>query len=281
MLTNRSMHLPSVCGLFLTVWLSNCAVFASQTPISAKGGLLWVDVAGASGRPLHFVVDTGAEETVLDLGAAKRLGLDFVSEESVLGVGGLSKAYRSKTSSLKCAGVTLRKSFLTLDLKAAGRKAGRQLDGLLGADFFHGRTIQIDHRAKTLRVLSSYSAKGGAEVLPIRRNYGAMCVPVQVGATTLAKVRIDTGSTGGLTYSKSASYRTSGSRQSSIGFTNSHGASTKNEIRLGDCVIRKAPTSQHGSRLFPGEDGLLGNALLRQFRVTIDMRRSRLILEPM
>ncbi len=274
------MRCSIICGLFLTVSLCSGAI-ANQASLQSRSGLLWVNVAANSGKSLDFVIDTGAEETVLDLGAAEKLGLGFVSQETVQGVGGMSRAYRSQNASLQCAGVTLRKSFLTLDLKAASRKAGRQLDGLLGADFFHGRTVQIDHRAKTMRVLSGYTASGGAEVLPIRRNYGAMCVPVQVGATMLARVRIDTGSTGGLSYSTSKASRSGNSRQSSIGFTGNLGSSGNNEIRLGGRVIQNAPTTQHGGRLFPGEDGLLGNALLRKFRVTIDMRRSRLILEPM
>tara|TARA_R110002096_G_scaffold42144_21_gene113816 strand:- start:4108 stop:4944 length:837 start_codon:yes stop_codon:yes gene_type:complete len=272
-----------VFAKILTLCALLAAAEAGQAPIQSRSGLVWVNVTSDSGkRPLTFIVDTGAEETVLNLQTAETLGLSLGRKETVRGVGGLVQGYRSQSHGLRCAGVSLRKSFLTLDLSAASRKAGRKVDGLLGADYFHGRVVQIDYRARQLRVLSGYSPGGAAEILPIRRNYGAMCVPVEVGDASLPRMRIDTGSTGGILWSTAGArlIANSKSRTSSIGFTGKISTSGKNDVTLGSQTFSNMRTTARGGALFPGENGLLGNAVLSRFRVTIDMRRSRLILEP-
>jgi hypothetical protein len=43
--------------------------------------------------------------------------------------------------------------------------------------------------------------------------------------------------------------------------------------------VREPESGVHREQIFPGEDGLLGNALLSKFRLTIDQPGNRVILE--
>jgi len=168
-----------------------------------------------------------------------------------------------------------------LDLAAASRSTGRQIDGLLGADFFRDKVVQVDYPARLLRINPSLSSSRAAETLPIQRNFGAMCVSVQIDGITLPKVRVDTGNTGGLQWSRpSAKTSAYAGTVRSVGLTNHSVSKAQGDLRLGSTRIPRVDQTVFSKRLFPGEDGLLGNTVLKQFTVTFDMKRQRLILDP-
>jgi hypothetical protein len=51
-------------------------------------------------------------------------------------------------------------------------------------------------------------------------------------------------------------------------------------VRIGEHEFEKVPTGLHATAIFPGEVGLLGNALLSQFSsITIDAKAGRVILQ--
>ena len=69
-----------------------------------------------------------------------------------------------------------------------------------------------------------------------------------------------------------------------IGFygEGAHGnAQTETTVGIGAHAFEKVPTGLHETAIFPGEAGLLGNALLSCFStVTIDGKAGRVILGP-
>jgi len=256
-------------------------VAAAEQSIDYRRGMIWISAQGPGGQTMRLIVDTGAEESVLDVDAARKLGVGVRSQETIRGVGGLAQAYRSETCQLSCAGYSLRKSFLMVDLGAASRKAGRQVDGLLGADFFQGKTVRIDYRNKRLCVNPSSYGGAGSQTLRISRHYGAICVPLTVGDTYLPKVRLDTGCVSALHWSAPGAGTGRAVRgESSIGFASGNQRNSRSEVTLGHMSMGRVSTQYHSRRLFPGEDGLLGNGLLDQFCITIDLRSNRLVLDP-
>ena len=90
----RGVHLFLALAALL-VSVTERAAASVEIPFAYRDGLLWVDVA-ASGRsePLHFLLDSGAEASVLGAGAARRLGLKPGRPEAVQGVGGMATARR-------------------------------------------------------------------------------------------------------------------------------------------------------------------------------------------
>jgi hypothetical protein len=268
-----------VTFLFLT---SNVVAGTSSASFSYDKGLLWINVlVGGSPEPFTFLLDSGAEESVIDQRTAKKLGVKYTSREKIQKVTGSAIAHRTVPVALHFAGATLQKPLLALSLRSASKSCGRRIDGLLGADFFVRRIVQIDFNSNCIRLLSPPFHASNAHQFPITMNYAAMCVPVRVDGTELKKVRLDTGSDLALHWTSASLSKAHKVRlkRSSIGLARSMGRSKLCRVHLGRLSLGSFRTSVHPRPIFPGEDGLLGNAALSRFVVTIDMVKDRLILE--
>jgi hypothetical protein len=65
----------------------------------------------------------------------------------------------------------------------------------------------------------------------------------------------------------------------SIGFVTDPDDSTLTNVALGSHAVDLVKTTLHGTPLFPGEAGLLGNGVLAQFTVTVDWPHHQVLLE--
>jgi hypothetical protein len=66
---------------------------------------------------------------------------------------------------------------------------------------------------------------------------------------------------------------------SSIGLSGVSAHYISTSVQLGKKCFNAVTTGVREAQIFPGEDGLLGNALLLKFRLTIDQPENRVILE--
>ena len=89
-------------------------------------------------------------------------------------------------------------------------------------------------------------------------------------------MRLDTGSDTALEWVVGETEKQTG--QSSIGLSGKS-VHINTSVQLGKRCFNAVTTGVHGAQIFPGEDGLLGNALLSKFRLTIDQPGNRVILE--
>jgi len=147
-----------LAGMLFTVLLAACATVDScplvplaQTPLDTRGNLMFV-AAGINGRPVRFLVDTGAERTVLTETAVARLGLphDPQHVSRTIGIGGIS-ANRDAL----VPGIVMGGTRFPLDRVAVGHFVfdhvpGPQVDGLLGADILLAFDMDIDQAAHQL-----------------------------------------------------------------------------------------------------------------------------------
>src|ERR1700674_1891622 len=119
-----------------------------------RDGLIWlkVNIAGKS-KPLNFLLDSGAGISAIDLRTARTLGVLLGSRQIVLGVNGQGFAFQVSDLHAVCAGVDLPKTVLAVDLRALSDCCERPVDGILGADFFRSRIVQIDFRDGRVRIL--------------------------------------------------------------------------------------------------------------------------------
>src|SRR6185312_651807 len=168
----RAMHTPDrlaavpaafdrvrrLAGVLFTVLLAACATVDScplvplaQAPLDTRGNLMFV-AAGINGRPVRFLVDTGAERTVLTETAVARLGLphDPQHVSRTIGIGGIS-ANRDAL----LPGIVMGGTRFPLDRVAVGHFVfdhvpGPQVDGLLGADILLAFDMDIDQAAHQL-----------------------------------------------------------------------------------------------------------------------------------
>ena len=135
------------------------SVSLAEFPFEFREGLLWVEVTVPQyKKPLNFLVDTGAGVSVINLSTAKRIGLKLGREVMVHGVQSMLTGYWQQRMLARVGEVELPREYLAVDLDKLSSSCERPVDGLVGADFFRGRVVQIDFDAKKIRLLTP--AKG-------------------------------------------------------------------------------------------------------------------------
>lgn len=241
--------------------------------------MIWVKLAVAGqSAPVNFLLDSGAGASVLDLGSARRLGVKLGRSESVQGVNGRAVAYRVNGLDATIGNVSAPRSVLALDLTGVGEGLHQRIDGLLGADFFRGRIVQIDYAAGKIRLLERGEVNvSGAEVLPIARRNDAMCVCVSVAGQKADWMRVDTGCSAALRWVVSGNESRS-LRRTSIGAISGDHRYIQADVQLGSTRLEGVRAAVHNEQIFSGEAGLLGNGVLSKFTVTIDGVKNQLVL---
>lgn len=245
-----------------------------------REGLLWIKVAiPESDQPLNFLVDTGAGVSVINLNTAKRIGLKLGQQVTVRGVDAMLTGYWQQHMSAKVGGVQLPRKYLTVDLEKLSSSCERPVDGLVGADFFRGRVVQIDFDAQKVRLLKPDQAGKSENALPLQLRSCGMRVPISVNGRDSQWVRLDTGCATALQWVTS-DVPDQCTHQMAIGLAEISIPQTKTSVGIGEHQFSDVPTGLHEKPIFPGEAGLLGNGLLSRFAtVTIDAKAGRVILE--
>jgi predicted aspartyl protease len=252
---------------------------ATEIPCEFRQGLIWLKVS-VPGQPsvLNFLLDSGAGVSVLDLTAAQRIGAKLGSSQPVQGVGSRGVGYRVNGFTGELAGVALSSKVLALDLSSVSQGCGRRIDGLIGADFFRNRIVQIDFARQKVRLLGRDEFRGaGCEVLPLAARGDALCIRVGVAGNAPEWMRVDTGCDVALRWVAAAG-KASKLAQTSVAVTTGTRGSVRADVQLGSVRVPGVQTAIHAEQIFPGEAGLLGNGLLSKFVVTFDAAKKQLLL---
>jgi hypothetical protein len=106
----------------------------------------------------------------------------------------------------------------------------------------------------------------------------AMCVPVNVAGNSKQWMRLDTGCDSALEWTVGQTKARS-THNTSVGLASTAARTIYADVQLGSRSLSGVKTGVNDQQIFPGEAGLLGNALLCGFRVTVDAPGHRLILE--
>ena len=254
---------------------------SAEFAFESRGGLLWVKVSvPQSAEPLNFLLDSGAGVSVVNLRTAKRFGLKLGQRVDVRGVGNSTDGFWPQRMQATAGGVGLPNECLAVDLAELSKACDCGVDGLLGADFFKDRVVQIDFVEKRIRLLSSSDATRAVCVVKMKLNRGALLASVGVDENKPQWLRVDTGCTSALQWVTNG--RTMAARRSgvSVGLTEMNIPTTTTTVRLGSMTFDSVPTGLHRQPFFSGESGLLGNGLLMRFeRVTFDTKAGRLVLD--
>jgi hypothetical protein len=279
----RKNIFPALGALALSLLAGTTGASAGVAAAPAAGaavaiqfhdGLVWADV-DAGGTKLHFVVDTGAASSCVNLAAAKKLGLRLGDEINVVGVGGRTIGYECTGFQATAGGMRLPSVVVALDLSGPARGCQEMIDGLIGADFFRGKVMRIDY-ARGL--LSREEGVGEGRGTPLRFEDGVMCVRVAVNGEEARWTRLDTGCTEALYWCDGADCRRKGARES-VALASWRGSEIPADVRVGTARLEDVPVKVREREIFPGEAGLLGNGALSRYRVTIDGIAKRLVLE--
>jgi predicted aspartyl protease len=251
-------------------------------PLERRDGLVWVRVSvPQSPKPLRFLLDSGAGVSALNLSTAKRLGLRLGQQVKVFGVQASLTGFWPQRLDARVGSVQLPSEYLVTDLGALEGACDCGIDGLIGADFFDGKIVQLDLAAEELRILVDSIAPGdNAELLPLKRSRGAWVAPVQVNGARPVWVRLDTGCASALQWVTAQAGERTPKDGLAVGLSTVSFATVSADVQLGRAKFASVPTGLHRSPIFANERGLLGMALLSRFgRITIDGRAGTLVLE--
>ena len=150
----------------------------ASVAVSLAGGLVLLPVA-INGAVEQFVLDTGAERSVVGLAAADRLKLardEWVSTD-IQGAGGVDRRRLGRPSSLLLDGMALRRRTVAADQSVVvgplpAAKAGRPVAGRRGPAFHSPYDLELDIPAGRL---SLYAVSGCAgRFLPWTDRYAAI-----------------------------------------------------------------------------------------------------------
>lgn len=274
----RLLALMFFAAAFLRVQAA--PVTLAEFPFEYREGLLWIAVnIPQSEKPLNFLVDTGAGVSVINLNTAKRIGLKLGQQVTVRGVDAMLTGYWQQQLSAKVGDVRLPREYLAVDLEKLSSSCERPVDGLIGADFFRDRVVQIDFDAQKIRLLKPEKAEKSDKALPLEMRQCGMRVPITVDGHKRQWVRLDTGCATALQWVTSV-VPDQCSHQMAIGLAEVSIPQTKTSVGIGEHKFNDVPTGLHEKAIFAGEAGLLGNGLLSRFSsVTIDAKADRVILE--
>lgn len=252
----------------------------AEFPFDLRDGFVWVKVtAKESSTPLNFILDSGAAVSTINSDSAKRLGLHGGQRVTVKGVGSSTVGYWPQRLNAEVDSVRLPKSYLVVDLCNLQASCQCRVDGLIGADFFDGKIVQLDFVTRKIRVLRSAETIAG-DVIELKKRRDVWQVPLNVNDSAKAWFRLDTGCATPLQWVTASAPKTSSSRVT-VALTEMSLPVTETTVQLGATKLTELQTSVHRSEIFSGEAGLVGVGLLSRFSsVTLDGKANRLILTP-
>jgi len=253
----------------------------AEFPFQLRGGMIWIQVCvPQSVAPLNFMLDSGAQVSVIHLGVARRLGLKLGCAVSVRGVKSSAAGYWTEPLAARMGAVSLPEDFLSVDLGQLSQACGCGVDGLLGADFFKGHIVQIDFQNSRLRLLKSVALEKNQDSLPLMVRPSGLLVKIEVDGGKPQKMRVDTGCASPLQWVASRPPSGPCSRQIAVGLTEVSMPLINTSVRIGVNYFQGVATGLQDHQIFDGEAGLLGTPLLCRFAsVTFDAAAKRLFLK--
>jgi hypothetical protein len=251
-----------------------------EVPFRFTDGFIRVNARVASSRePLSMLLDSGASASVLNLATASRLKIAVGKPLTVRGVTSDASAYEIEPKPSTISGVPSGNITLVADMHQARELCSDQVDGLIGADFFRDRVVQIDYARQRLRILAKSPGSQTSLRLPIKLINDVACVGVGVNGSSSRWTRIDTGCNDSLHWVIPRLAGQGKTHAASIGFVTNSRDLVLARVALGRHSIESVPAALHGRPFFDGEAGLLGNGLLSRFTVTLDWPGKSLILQ--
>lgn len=276
--------------MILCTVLLAAAVSAKTIPFRWTPGQIEVEVSVNGKNPRWFIVDTGAEFSILSDTFAKELALRMSRRGVRDFAGGVSLAF---------GGIELRDRDVMIMPFENFRAQKRPIEGIIGHDFFARYVVTIDFVAHTLTVIEpdAFRAPKSAKSIPLRFVGNVAVVPVTIelekGKPLTAYVLVDTGASQTLVLRhpfvakhdllrKSSSSSTAGSLEN-VSVTLAHVRLARLSFAgrsFDDVTIHAYARSARIVGSATDTDGVIGNEILRRFRVTIDYPHKRMLLEP-
>src|SRR4051812_14297682 len=147
--------------------LASVSAVVTQIPVIIEQNQILIPVSVGKSRSLTFLLDTGAEATVIASDRAEEAGLDQGAASTGTAQGGEISTRVHRFVAVRAGKLPLGKmTVAAVDLSGLSAGTGRKIDGILGYEFFHGRVVRIDYAVGVVSVLRKGTGLGRG--IPLR-----------------------------------------------------------------------------------------------------------------
>jgi len=272
----------------------------ARIPFEMVGGHVWVRGRLNEADSVWVVIDTGASQSVMDAGLAKRMRLKEHGSHEAAGAGGVQAGSTVSNVTLELAGFKASfRTFDTTDLGAITTHGRHPFEVVLGSELFEACVVRFDYPAAMIDVWE----KGHAPHLSTGTQLPLTFIdhhPYVAGELTLpgqapikGRFVIDTGSNAALIVSPNDGTRGQLAQsfpRTLVALSRGVGGEVRNRIgrgeslRLGDLTFNRPvvmiPDSTSGRSSAAGTIGNIGGQLLGRCRVTFDYANKTVTFEP-
>jgi len=282
------------------------ALPAIEVPIEiVYGGLIFMQVR-INDQPMSFVLDTGAEATVLNSSRLPKLGLQgFGRFATGAGGGDVEIAYvervTTKVGDDNTGEIVVKDQIVAaVLLDALEAPLRRKLDGILGYDFISRFVLEIDYKNQTLRLFdrASYRHKGAGTPQPMTLEDSTPFIDAAIEVPGKGKVSgrfvLDTGCLCDVQlftpFVDRHDLLTAFPEAKQTGYSAGAGGETHEvsavipSLTVGDRVIDKPKADMsrdtHGAGADPESAGLIGSVTFGRFILVLDYKRQLFYLDP-
>lgn len=246
-----------------------------------------------NGRLTPIMLDSGASATTLDRAYARSIGLPPGTRVEARGAGGVVEAELVSNVTIEVGGMRFDKmTVAVMDLQFVARGIGRPINVVLGREFFNSAVVTIDWAASALTISSpqSFQPPSDARVVELGRTGPFNTVPLSVAGGPSLTALLDVGNGGNVilpaNYWKQrpelARLRFAESQAGGVGGVHPVRAVTLPSVSFGGRSFAQVPAtlSEKAESGHATEMPNVGIGMLKPFRVSLDLGRSRLYLSP-
>jgi hypothetical protein len=279
---------------------------ASGIPFNFENDHIMVRCRVNGSEPIWFLLDTGAEATIINIGRMKEFGLRPFGATSVTGGGNAAPFSFTRVASLRVGDAELTgQRDGVMDLSGLERIYGMPMGGLLGYDFLSRFVVEVDYTAKTIAlydpVTRAYAGPGASVPFILEAGHPHVLSRISVpGAPPIdADMVLDCGAADTINLTSPfvkahrllelARSKPAGAPNTLAGSEKEFFAQTSvrgriSAITLGGFTVSDVPinlmvgtTGGYASESF---SGTIGEGVLRRFKTIYDYSRRVMILEP-
>ncbi len=243
-----------------------------------------------NGRPVRAVLDTGLTNTLATRDFATRARLAIGQRQRALAIGGGVEVDWAPGGTLVMGGLTRRGGRIAIPDAPGQERFGADL--LIGSDVLSCCALDIDYAQHRFRILPSgrLPFTGQSAPLALQRGTAVPVTEVRLNGARLRPMIVDTGDGAAVTLSHaawaSADYR--GARLTTtlgwgIGGALVSDAAVIQGFTLGGASLSETEVrieSEGGYSAAAGAAGRIGTGLLLRYRVLLDPRAGRMVLQP-
>jgi hypothetical protein len=163
-------------------------------PFNFENDHLMVQGRVNGSKPLWFMLDTGAEATIVNRGRLAELGLQPFGVSSISGGGNSTEFAFADVARLEIGGATLlNQRDGVIDLGGLERIYGMPMGGLLGYDFFSRFVVRVNYDAKTIDLLepSPHAYRSSGTRIPFILEGGQPHIPSRISVPTVPPIDAD------------------------------------------------------------------------------------------